>query len=105
MSRAYVTNLAHFLDEKGALPLSLPKKARKLIENMGIIISSVTSKPDSPLKIKLTCWSTLYKKRCIGKIDASIDARSFGIFWHCLECGNHGSISNWKNTFLDHGHR
>ena len=45
MSRTFTTNLTHLLDEKGAIPGSLPKQAKKLAENLGSIVSNVTIEP------------------------------------------------------------
>jgi len=101
MSRAFVTNLTYFLDSKGAIAESLPKQSRKLAETLGNIVVCITNKPHTiPV-----CWSSLRKKRCAGKIDASIELGNFSIVWHCLECGNHGSIHNWVNTMWDGGYR
>lgn len=105
MSRNFVTNVTYFLDDKGSLRETLPRQARKLAETLGTIITSVTTKPNLSPKTRLTCWSTLRKKRCTGAIDASIELGTFAIIWHCLECGNHGSIYNWVNTIWDNGHR
>lgn len=42
MSRSFVTNIQHFIHEKGAIPESMPRQARKLIENLGSIVACVT---------------------------------------------------------------
>ncbi len=105
MSRTLISNITHFLDEKGAIPESLPNRARKLAEQLGHIVSSVTFQPNKIAATPLLCAGMVSKKRCTGKIDAGIDMGNLDIFWHCLKCGDNDSISHWQNTFWDGGHR
>tara|TARA_B110000879_G_scaffold146205_1_gene189725 strand:+ start:308 stop:619 length:312 start_codon:yes stop_codon:yes gene_type:complete len=97
MSRSLVTNVKHFIDEKGAIPESMPKPAKKLIENLGNIIVSVTTLP----KTNVSCWNKINGKNCSGKIDADIDLENFDILWRCLKCKDNGLINNWEHTFWD----
>src|SRR4051794_30124376 len=109
MGRAFTSCMLHFLDEKGAILSSVPIKSKKLFENLQIIISSVSRGPQSnpststptSSPIAISCWNSPKKKRCLGKIDASLDLRNHDIVWHCLVCGNHGTIYKWKNTVFD----
>ena len=102
MSRTFPTNMSQLLNEQGEIPGTLPASARKRTAAIAGIISSVTA--SGPV-VPILCWNTVRKKRCTGKIDASIDSRSFFIIWHCLRCGDNGSISHWQNTFWDGGGR
>jgi hypothetical protein len=90
-----------FIDEAGAIPESLPRQVKKLIENLGIIIASVTEPPSASSRTVVFCWNKIKRKRCSGKIDAGIDVRSLNIMWHCLKCGDNGVIRNWGQTFWD----
>ena len=45
MSQTWVTNLTHFLDEKGAIPDALPKPARELAENLANLVANATIEP------------------------------------------------------------
>lgn len=105
MSKSYVTDLTHFLNEKGSIPDSLPKPAKKLAENLGNIVACVTREPRPSPKTYVNCWGKLNKKRCAGKLNADLDFENFDIVWHCPECGDNGSISQWENSFWDCGHR
>lgn len=103
MGRAFTSCMLHFLDEKGAILDPVPIKSRKLFENLQIIIHFVnqSSQPNKASLSPLSCWNSPKKKRCLGKIDASIDLHHNDIVWHCLLCGNHGTISRWKGTVFD----
>ena len=107
MSRAFISNIVDFLDEKGAISETLSLKSKRLLEHLRIIIQTVNSRQqaDTPTPLPIPCWSAPYKKRCKGKIDASIEIPYYDILWHCLLCGNHGTIRNWKGTFLDKENR
>ena len=105
MSRTFTTNLTHLLDEKGAIPDSLSKPAKKLVDNFSNIISNVTTEPRLNTQANLACWGKIGKKKCHGNIHASIDLDTFNIYWHCSECGDNGTISHWENSFWDCGYR
>jgi len=105
MSRTFTTNLTHLLDEKGAIPDSLPKQAKKLAGNLGSIVSNVTIEPKLAPRTNVTCWGGTSKNKCHGNIDSSLDLDSFNIIWHCFECGDNGAISHWENSFWDLGCR
>lgn len=105
MSRSFITDMQHFIDEKGAIPESMPRQARQLAEKLGSIVACVTSQPSTLPKAVVSCWGKIKGKPCSGKIDAGIDLGSFNILWHCLKCGDNGSISNWEHTFWDDSHR
>lgn len=101
MSRSFVTNMTHFLDEKGAIAESMPKQAKRLAESFGQIVAYVTEAPRAIPKTAVLCWNKINRKSCSGTIDAEIDIGSFDIIWHCIACGNHGSISHWQQSFWD----
>jgi hypothetical protein len=105
MSRAFITNMNHFLDEKGAIPPTIPKKSRKFAENLGHIVACVTSQPGSEPRTVVHCWNKINRKPCPGKISAEIDLERLDIIWYCLKCGDHGSISGWEHTFWDGKYR
>lgn len=104
MSRLFVTNVKYFIDEKGNLLDSLPQKAGRLANNIAHIVRYVSRDRSLP-HTGVTCWGYVSKKRCQGKIDANIELASFNIIWHCLGCGNHGTIMHWKDTWCDSGYR
>lgn len=95
----------NFLDEKGSIPDSLPKSVKKLADRLGGIVSNATIEPRLNPRDNVTCWGKLGKNKCHGSIDSSIDLNSMDIFWHCPECGDNGSISQWEGSFWDCGYR
>lgn len=105
MSRSFVTNLQRMLDENGTPVDALPLQARRLVEHLLPIITRVTTPPDPEPKSPLTCWNKIARRRCPGKIAAGIELEHMDIFWHCLSCGDHGTISHWENTRWDARHR
>ena len=107
MSRSFKSHLKHFINEQGLVSESLSNPVRKFVKNLGLIVSGVTSPPppQPETTTNLMCWRVVQRKACVGKIDASIELGSFYIIWHCLKCGDHGSISGWQDTFWDKGHR
>ncbi len=102
MSRAFISNIPDFVDDKGVAAPHLSLKSQRLLKNLRLIIDSVNisshSDSSSPASTPMVipCWSAPYKKRCKGKIDASMEIPYYNIIWHCLLCGNHGTIRNWK---------
>jgi hypothetical protein len=105
MSRVFKSNLQYFINEQGFVSESLSNPVRKFAENLGLIVSRVTAPQQQKAIFNLLCWSKVQRKACAGKIDASIDLGSFCIVWHCLKCGDHGSISDWQDTLWDKGFR
>jgi hypothetical protein len=105
MSRSFVTNLPHYLNESGVIASSLPKSTRHLVENLSHLVAWVTAQPSAVVRPKFSCWRNIKRKSCGGAIDASIELESFDIVWHCLGCGDHGVISHWQNSVWDGGHR
>lgn len=105
MSRTFISNMAHFLNDEGTIPELLPKRARAFAERLGAIVSSVTSQHENTSGATISCWNRINKKRCDGNIAAGIELGSFNILWHCLRCGDNGSINHWQNTFWDYGFR
>lgn len=104
MSRTFVTDLKYFIDEQGVIPEALARRTRHFIENLGAIIALVTEKPGASPRRIVCCWNKIKSKPCCGKIDAGIDIGSLKIFWHCLKCGDNGSISSWRNTLWDNSY-
>ncbi len=105
MSRTFKSNLTHFFDEKGVILDSLPKRSKKLSENLGNIVSNATIEPRLAPRANVICWGGTFKNKCKGHIDSSIDLDRVNIVWHCLKCGDNGRVTNWDNSFWDLGYR
>ena len=105
MNRNFISDINHFLDENGAIPSTLTPEGKDVAEGLSKIIACVTQGPRKSPKTDVRCWSELNREMCAGEIDAGIDLQKFTILWNCEKCGDSGSISNWENTFWDHGYR
>lgn len=101
MNQSFITNITHFLDEKGAMPEDIPKPARVLAEHLGAIIAAATRRSTSTLRTDVRCWGKLHKKRCPGLIEAGIKASDFHILWLCPVCKNEGVITDWIGSVFD----
>lgn len=87
----YITDLSHFLDEKGAIgPKSGP--ARRFAEFLGRVVAAASA-PD---------WSAKQCRcsKCKGMVTATI-APDETIEWLCPSCGQAGRIANWRRSFWD----
>jgi hypothetical protein len=100
MSRTYVTDLTHYLDEAGDIPQGIPAEARQLASFLALIVDAVTSRsPDdeSETETGIRCRGS----RCHGTILAALTHYEEPVKWHCPECGDKGVISNWQRTKWD----
>jgi hypothetical protein len=103
MSRSFAINMQNLTD-KNKCPELVSKRTQRQGEQFGSIVAYVTGSP-TQTKNPVLCWNKIKRKSCCGKIDASIEVGNFNILWHCLECGQHGSIYNWEQTPWDGAHR
>jgi hypothetical protein len=91
----YITDLQHFLDERGAIaPANGP--ARSMASFQAVVVahaSDPAGRPPAP-----TCF------KCKAPVEASI-ARDGAVFWACPACRAEGRISNWQGTLWDLRHR
>ena len=91
----YITDLTHFLDEKGAIgPKSGP--ARKLAEFLGRVVAAASAPRAAVDSGAAQCRCN----KCKGMTTAVI-APDDAIEWLCLSCGHEGRISNWRLSFWD----
>ena len=96
----YVTDLTHFLDGKGDIPVGMPREARELASFFALIVDSVTSvfpTTDGGVGTGIRCHST----GCQGKIIGTLDRRDGPVGWYCPACGDGGTIANWQGTRWD----
>ncbi len=87
-----VTDLRHFLDEKGAIgPKSGP--GQKLANYVASIVALAT---DCVPKVAPPCMKCKSVELGIGFDDARKT-----IYWKCLSCNESGRITNWQKTLWD----
>ncbi len=100
MDGAYITNLTHFLDDKGEIPKQIPREARELASFLALIVDKVTSDfltTDNGIDTGIRCRS----KGCMGEIIGALDGIDEPVHWYCLDCGHNGVISNWQRSKWD----
>lgn len=99
----WVTDITHFLDEKGAIP-ELPAPARRLARYFGAIIAATSlqeiGQTDLPV---VRCRRRPGRRPCPGTIRHEIDPADGSIVWHCPICGDNGTIYNWEGSCWDCG--
>ena len=99
---ALISDLRHFLDEKGALPDGIPAPAEKLANHLGAIVAAATSTEDVfQLETPVPCRMRPYRRQCVGFIRAGFQVPENSITWHCPVCGDEGIISGWEKTMWD----
>ena len=102
MGDTWVTDMRHFLNEKGVFPNDLPKPALNLANHIAIIIQIATSQDASAGDTATTgrCRRRPSHKRCDGYIVAFIQD-DHRIRWFCQSCDDNGYISGWEGTIWD----
>ena len=91
----YVTDLSHFLDERGAIgPKAGP--ARRLAEFLGRVVA-VASTPGDAQSDTTPCRCNKCRKDMVTVTVAPDDA----VEWLCISCGHEGRITNWRRSFWD----
>lgn len=97
MTDTYITNIQHFLDNKGELAEINPE-AKNLAGFLVLVIDSATEAgPNSCVDTKIRCRSN----DCRGSIEAFMDYAEHDISWGCPRCELNGVIRNWQNTKWD----
>jgi hypothetical protein len=101
LSDTWITDLTHFLDEKGRIA---PERgpARRMAEFLTSIVAMV-SRPELviPQEYRVRCRRRPGRKPCPGIIKADLDPETEDVDWWCPVCGDNGYIRNWKGTAWD----
>lgn len=97
----YVSDLTHWLDEDGMLPMGMPKEFYALVNYHGAIVRASSSHPGSTqLCSAVACRRRPGRKPC-GSTLTIINRPDHVIHWVCPGCGEQGYISNWQGTIYD----
>ncbi len=94
---SYITDLRHFLDEEGEIPSSIPKPARELASFLVLVVDAVTT-PFPEQKWSIETGITCRTPGCSGEIIGALDSVDEPVHWYCLECGEDGTISAWRES-------
>lgn len=92
----YITDLTHFLDEKGAIA-AMPAPARRLAEFLGRVVATGSAPAALDEAGNAECRCNKCKK---GSVIAEIAADD-AIECFCGSCGHDGRIANWRRSFWD----
>lgn len=101
LSNFWITDLRHFLDEKGGI--APPKgPARRMAEYFSAIVAMITEMDENLFEqSQVRCRRRPGRKPCPGIIEGYVHPEPDDILWWCPECGDKGSISNWQGTLWD----
>lgn len=97
MSGTYVTDITHYLDERGELT-NMPSPAKKLASFLVLIIDSTTpvgstNYDDTGIRCRA--------ESCSGSVLSCLTEDAAEILWHCPISGHNGVIRNWQKTKWD----
>jgi len=94
----YITQMTHFLDESGNIPIQMPKEARELASFMALVVDATTKEKSL---VGINTGIRCFQKKCEGHINSEIDGHNADIHWKCSKCNNEGTIGSWKGTRWD----
>lgn len=101
MGDTWVTDMRHFLDERGDLA-AMPAPALKLALHLGSIVGWMTSRSiEGPERTNVSCRRSPGRVPCRGEIHALFEARGGAILWECPLCGDNGRIDGWQESRWD----
>jgi hypothetical protein len=94
----FISNMTHFLNEKGDIPEEMPSEARELAGFLALVVDFTTYRQPTVLSpTTLRCFN----KGCQGLIETTFNPGKSEIHWFCPDCKNEGIISNWQETKWD----
>jgi hypothetical protein len=102
MGDTWITDIRHFIDEKGMIPADIPRPALNLATHLASIIKAVTRSHNraKSTATPVGCRRRPGRKKCNGFIVASIE-NDHRIRWFCPVCDDNGHICGWQATQWD----
>ncbi len=102
MADTWITDIRHFLNEKGELPKKMSGHARSLAMYFGKIIEAASKEGNfgNEARTDIPCRKKPGNRKCGAAITASVQADLI-IQWRCPACGDSGIISGWHDTVWD----
>ena len=95
MTGTFVTDITHYLDDDGELPVEMPGPARKLASFLALVIDATSQDiPADNHNTNIRCR----QDGCTGSIRASLMSVNDEITWSCPVCSHNGVIRNWQGT-------
>ena len=99
--RTYITNMMHFLNEDGLVPMGQPEEFYAMLNYFGDIVNAASSHPtDAQFCSTVVCRGESGRRRC-GSYLTIAHQPGNTIHWQCSECGDQGFISSWLGTIYD----
>lgn len=98
MGDTWVTDMDHFVDERGQIPPRLPRIALYLGE---IVAAASPLAPDVVHTIEVSCRRRPGHRRCVGRLLARHEPSTGTLLWQCSQCDDRGYISNWQGSPWD----
>ena len=93
-----MSQMPHFLDDKGNIPTEMPKEARELASFMALVVDTISKTcPQTLATTDIRC----FQKGCQGIIKSEIIGKNDDVHWVCSKCENEGVISEWQGTKWD----
>jgi hypothetical protein len=94
----YISNLLHFLDEKGNIPGEMPREAREMANFLAMVVDASTGM----LTHKYSATGIrCFVKGCSESVIVRLSDFGEEIEWLCPGCRNEGRISYWQGTRWD----
>jgi hypothetical protein len=91
----YITNMLHFLDEKGNIHAEMPREARELAAFLALVVDTSTGMISHEYNATgIRC----FEEGCIENVVVRLSDGRDEIEWLCPECHNEGRISHWQGT-------
>lgn len=99
MPDTWITNLSHFIDERGSLVGGPPGPIAR--HTARIVQAATTHPPGEPFHSAIRCRRRPGRVLCPGYVLASRSDVPPEIRWECHRCGDRGYVSGWENTHWD----
>lgn len=98
----WVTDLRHFLDERGQIAAALTGAGRSIAEHVArIVVMTSGAARGEAVETGVRCRRRPGRVPCTGTIRASLDGKSDDVCWNCPECADRGVVSGWRGTLWD----
>ncbi|MFO1498225.1 MAG: hypothetical protein U1G07_07520 [Verrucomicrobiota bacterium] len=98
-----ITDIRHFLTERGQVPEALPPRARNLLDFVGGIVRSVSRSRQLFSSSPIYCRRRVGGRCCRGTISAYCENKDPAgpIHWICPDCRRRGEIHHWQGSVFD----
>jgi len=98
----WITDIRHFLNEKGEIPPDMPPHAKALALHFGRIIEAASQRRNGAqaAPTDIPCRRKPGNRKCGSSITVGT-SEDESIEWRCPSCGDNGMVSGWQGTKWD----